>query len=145
MCKWKYLYTHSHICIYIYTTLQPICTPTQLHICQTGWRLSLRLLSLLPLSFSLYKTKLCTYHYFLSLGSPHFQTWRTAKEKPYHLTRTQFQHGTPRSTIVHRCQMKVKWPQCAKPTAVCGFRVTSAANRVLHIDQSQAARHWNGS
>lgn len=81
----------------------------------------------------------------LSVGSPHFQTWRTAKEKPYHLTRTQFRHGTPRSTIVHRCQMKVKWPRCAKPTAVCGFRVTSVANRVLHIDQSQAARHCNGS
>lgn len=134
-CVNENIYTRIHTYVYIYTTLQPICTPTQLHICQTGWRLSLWLLSLLPFSFSLYKTKLCTYHYSLSLGSPHFQTWCTAKEKPYHLTRTQFRHGTPRSTLVHRCQMKVMWPRCAKPTAVCGFRVTSAANRVLHIDR----------
>lgn len=42
MCKRKYLYMHSrhYMYIYLYTTLQPICTPTQLHICQTGWRLA---------------------------------------------------------------------------------------------------------
>lgn len=89
MCKRKYLYTHSRHYMYIYIFIPLYNLYAHQHSCiyarRDGGSL-LRLLSLLPLPFSLYKTKLCTYHYCLSEEPPfpdlaHCQGNKTKQKK----------------------------------------------------------------